>query len=119
MPKFDELYAANKQPFRIRVIWGGGINSTATVDGDEVKWDASGALVSAVSAATYEWELYQPPTAESVFRERGYIVTTNAGDWRLHHGDANRALMFRCDYHKRPTTAEKATIICNALDLCK
>lgn len=118
MPKFHEIYATAKQPFKIVYRPNSKHPATATVDEDKVTWDASGALVSAVSAATYEWELVTEPTFGSVLRDRGYEWFVDSyGDFRVHtSGDPNASLLFRCPDAKRPTTPEQATEIANLLD---
>jgi hypothetical protein len=113
MPKFHEIYATTPMPFKIRCQNG----ETATCDGNRVTWDASGSLVSAVSAATYEWEIVTEPTVESVLRERGYRSSVDGYDFRVHPSEnQNVALQFRCHEYKRPTTPTQAEAIADILD---
>jgi len=118
MPKFHEIYAKTPMPFKVRCHNG----ETATCDGNRMTWDASGALVSAVSAATYEWELVTEPTVESVLREYGYECEPNPygeGESVIRCRNKTKRPLLYLPTAKVPVTPERAAELCKELDRCK
>lgn len=111
MPKFHEIYATTKQPFKIRCVGG----QTATCDGERVVWNQSGALVSAVSAGTWEWELVIEPTVTTLLHSHGYHVP-DRGDVFTIEPLTRQVPSFRCAIDKRPGTVEKVAEIIAVLD---
>jgi hypothetical protein len=115
MANFRDIYATTPMPFKVRCQNG----ETATCDGNRMTWDASGALVSAVQAATYEWELVTEPTVESVLRERGYCQVPHGGSIDRIEPRQGGFPEFRFQINKAPATVELATAICDLLDKLK